>query len=370
VVLIALMVLLSVSPISQGTRAPDAYTRALDLEAKGNHPAALALLWEAAAADPRDAEIQNALGEALERIGALDAAVAAYRTALTVRPEFQKASNNLILTLVKVGKGSEAVERAKATAAAAPMDPERQFTLALAQSEQDVPAAIDGFRRTLALSPRHVLARYNLALTLSRVDRSAEAIDELHRALETESRPELHYALGVIHWHQGELDRAAAALRQAIAGNDRYAEAYYTLGAVLKGKRDWTGASAALSRAIAIRPDFLPAQQTLAQVLQSAGDEARAREAFARAEALRREAALEQEASVLTAAGTQQFDRGELGSALETFRKAAGVLNSYAPAFYQMGRTLNALGQLGAAREAFARAQQLNPSLVAPKNVP
>ena len=369
-VLIALTVLLSVSPTAQSTRAQDVYKNALDLEAQGNHSAALARLWEAAAADPRDAEIQNALGEALERLGALDAALDAYRAALAVRPDFQKASNNLILTLVRVGKGPEAIARARTTAAAAPMDPERQFTLALAQSEQDVPAAIDSFRRTLALSPRHVLARYNLALTLSRVDRTAEAIEELHRAIEIESRPELHYALGVIYWHQGDLDRAADALRQAVAGNERYAEAYYSLGAVLKGKRDWKGASGALSRAIAIRPDFLPAQQTLAQVWQGAGDEARAREAFARAEAIRHTAAREQEASVLTAAGTQQLERGELAAALETFRKAAAVLNSYAPAFYQMGRTLNALGQPGAAREAFARAQSLNPSLVPPRNFP
>ncbi len=361
--------ILAADPLQEGA-ARSAYQRAIELEGQANHAAALALLWEAAGLAPRDPEIQNALGGALERIGALDGAIAAYRAALAARPGFQRASNNLILALAKAGKGSEAVERARTLAAAAPGDPERQFTLALAQSEQDVSGAIESFRRTLALAPRHVLARYNLALTLSRVDRPGEAIDELKRALAIESRPELHYALGVIYWHQGALDDAAAQLREAVARNDRYAEAHYTLGAVLKAARDWKGASAALGRAIALRPEFAPAHYALAQVLQLAGEEARARAEFDRAEQLRQAAAREQEASVLTAAGVQQLERGELTGALDRFRRATAVLNTYAPAYYQLGRTLNALGQGTAAREAFARAQQLNPSLVAPRNLP
>src|SRR4051794_8362089 len=93
-------------------RAKDAYNRAVDLEAKGNNAAALSLFWEAAGLSPHDADIQNRLGEALERIGALDAAVDAFRAATAERPAFKKASNNLILALVKSGKGPEAVERA------------------------------------------------------------------------------------------------------------------------------------------------------------------------------------------------------------------------------------------------------------------
>jgi tetratricopeptide (TPR) repeat protein len=355
---------------TQDSRAKSVYERALDLQRRANHSAALSLLWDAAALAPRDPDIQNALGEALERIGALDGALTAYRAALAARPEFTRASNNLILALAKAGRGSEAVERARALAAAAPADAERHFTLALAQSEQDVASAIESFRRTLTLAPGHVLARYNLALTLSRVDRPTEAIAELHRALEIEARPELFYALGVIYWHQGELDSAAGALRDAVSRNDRYAEAYYTLGAVLKAKRDLKGAAAALGHAIAVRPDFREAHDTLAQVLQLSGDEARAREEFERAGKLREQAALEQEASVLTAAGAQQLERGDPAAALETFRKATAVLNTYAPAYYQMGRALDVLGQRTAAREAFARAQALNPSLRSPQNIP
>jgi len=41
----------------------------------GGQDTDLSRLWEAAARAPRDADVQNRLGEALERIGALDAAL-------------------------------------------------------------------------------------------------------------------------------------------------------------------------------------------------------------------------------------------------------------------------------------------------------
>src|SRR6187549_3289305 len=96
---VAIVVGLLLSPSVGGvqdptTRARETYAHAVELEAKGNNAAALSLLWEAAGLAPHDADIQNRLGEALERIGALDAAVDAFRTATTERPSFKKASNN------------------------------------------------------------------------------------------------------------------------------------------------------------------------------------------------------------------------------------------------------------------------------------
>jgi tetratricopeptide (TPR) repeat protein len=332
----------------------------------GGQETDLARLWEAAARNPRDAEVQNRLGEALERIGALDAAVDAYRLALAERPDFRKASNNLILALVKAGKGEEAVQRARALVAAAPEDPDRHFTLGVAQSEQNVSDAIASFRRVLDLAPRHTLARYNLALVLKRADRLPEAIGELERALSIEPRPEVHYTLGVSYWHQGDADRAARALRAAVALQPDYADAHYTLGAVLKSTRDWKGAAASLRRAIALRPDLPSAHYTLGQVLQSSGDGRGAREHLAEAERLRLRAQAEQEAAVWTSVGIRQLGAGDPPAAIESFRRAITVFEAYAPAHYQLGLALRQVNRLEEARAAFTRARQLNPSLVPP----
>lgn len=349
-------------------RAKDAYARAIELETNGDHSGALALLWEAAGLAPHDADVQNRLGEALERMGALEAAVDAYRRALSERPAFRKAANNLILTLVKAGKGREALERARALVAAAPDDPNGHFTLGLAQSEQDVAEAIKSFRRALELAPRHSLARYNLALVLKRADRAEEAVEELIRAIEIEPRAEAHYTLGVIYWQRGDLNRATSALRAAVVLEPRYADAHYTLGAVLSARRDWTGAADSLRRALALRPNLAGAHDTLARVLQSAGDEAAARMHFAEAERLRQRAQLEQEAGVWTTTGIEKLAAGDLVGAIDHFRRATSILEPYAPAHYQMGLAFQRLGQHDASRAAFARARQLNPSLVPPRD--
>jgi tetratricopeptide (TPR) repeat protein len=174
--------------------------------------------------------------------------------------------------------------------------------------------------------------------------------------------------MGVIYWHQGHLDRAASALRAAVAAEPRYADAHYTLGAVLKAKRDWDAAAASLRRAIALQPDLSAAHYTLAQLLQLRGDESGARTHLAEAERLRHQTQLEQEAGVWTAVGTQKLDSGDLLGALDCFRRATAIFEAYAPAHYQMGRTFERLGQHDTARAAFARARQLNPSLIPPRH--
>ena len=347
-------------------RAKQTYARAIELESKGNQPAALALLWEAAGLAPADPEIQNALGEALERIGALDASIAAYRAALQPDAQFPRASNNLILALVKAGKGEEAVQRARDRVAQAPNDPDRYFTLGLAQSEQNIEEAMKSFRRALEIDPRHALARYNLALALDRSDRAAEAIEEMKKTLALDPRAETHYRLGVMYSRQGEFDAAIRELKAAIDRDPRSADAHAARGAVFRARSDWENAERELRQAIAIHADSAT-YYTLAQILQQRGDTIGATAAIAEAERLRHRREQDQQASVLTSVGTAKFDDGDLAGALELFRRAVAASGQYAPAYYQMGRTLQRLGREQEAKDAFSRAAALNPSLAAPK---
>jgi tetratricopeptide (TPR) repeat protein len=369
--LISLLLVLTtgVAQVEQRARAAELYERAIQLEGKGEPGTALALLWEAAGLDPANSDIQNRLGEGLERVGAIDAAIEAYRAAVKARPAFRKAVNNLILALVSAGLGQEAIALARAQVDAAPADPDRHFTLGLAQSEPDIQGAIASFRRVLALAPRHTLARYNLALALKRADRLQEAIDELTQVLAVEPRPEAHYQLGVVHLHRGDLDRAASSLRAAIAARPDYADAHHTLGAVLQARRDWTGAAIALRRAIALRPDLAGAHDTLARVLRSSGDEPGARTHAVEAERLRERARREQEARSWTAVGTSRLAAGDAVGAVDAFRRATATLDSYAPAHYQLGLAFHRLGERDAARSAFDRARALNPHLVPPASI-
>jgi tetratricopeptide (TPR) repeat protein len=150
--------------------------------------------------------------------------------------------------------------------------------------------------------------------------------------------------------------------------NPRYADAHYTLGAVLAARHDWPRAAESLRKALAVRPDLWSARATLGRVLQSAGDERAAREEFAEAERLRLRAQREQEAAVFTSLGIQKLGSGHAAAALDLFRRATSVLDTYAPAHYQAGIALERLGQHDAAVSAFARAAQLNPGLAPPRD--
>jgi tetratricopeptide (TPR) repeat protein len=355
--------LLALLIVAAQPSARDLYSRAIELEQQGNHPAALALLWEAAGLAPRDADVQQRLGEALERIGALDAAVDAYRRAIAVRPDFTRADNSLTLALAKVGRGAEAVERARARVAEAPGDPERHFTLGLAQSEQDVDEAIRTFRHVITMRPDHALAHYNLALVLKRVDRTKDAIVELQRALAIQPRAEAYFALGTLYFHQGEFDRAIAALKSAVAAEPRLVDAHIALASVFKAKQQFPDAIDALRRAIALDPESWSAHAALATVLRQAGAADAAVQEAAEAERRRLAGELEREAAAMTAVGIARLDGNDAAGAAEQFRRAIGKVESYAPAHYQLGRALERLGQMPAAQAAFARARALNPSL-------
>src|SRR5437899_2465566 len=118
---VAVAILASAQPLMAGQALPRTlYDRALVLERRDDAAGALALLWEAAGLAPRDGDIQNELGGALERIGALDAAADAYRAAADAPSAPASAARNLVLVLVKAGRSPEAIARAKAGVDRAP----------------------------------------------------------------------------------------------------------------------------------------------------------------------------------------------------------------------------------------------------------
>ncbi len=354
----------------QEARAREAYDRAVALESEGNHAAALSLLWAAAGAAPRDPDIQNRLGEALDRIGALDAAVDAYRHAVASRPDFGRAMNNLVVALAKSGRGADAVRLAGDWAAGRPGDPERLFTVALAQSEQDVGAAMATLRQVIARRPGHALALYNLALVLKRVDHVDDALDAARRAAAIDARPETQLLLGSLHAQRGDFARAEAAIDAAMTADPRLAEGWLQLSTIRRSRGDLPRAIDAARRAIALRLDSWRAQAMLATLLRQSGDDAGARRASEEAERGRTTEQAERAAVVMTTVGIARLDAGDAEGARERFAAAVAAADGYAPAHYHLGRALLRLRRIDAARQAFSRARQLNPSLVPPADLP
>jgi superkiller protein 3 len=172
--------------------------------------------------------------------------------------------------------------------------------------------------------------------------------------------------MGVIYWHQGDLDRALQSLRSAVNMQPSYADAHYALGSVLKTKGNLSEAVTSFRRAVAIQPERPTAHYALSQSLQLTGDVAGARRELAESERLRRQGEVEHEALVATTVGIEKMTAGDLAAALDQFSRAIAVFPDYAPAHYQMGLALRQLGRSDESRKSFDRARKLNPNLVPP----
>ena len=127
--------------------------------------------------------------------GKLDEAVACYRRALELKPDYAEAHNNLGNALKDQGKLDEAVAC---------------------------------YRRALELKPDYAEAHNNLGIALNDQGKLDEAVACYRRALELKpDYAEAHSNLGVALNDQGKLDEAVACYRRALELRPDFADAHW-----------------------------------------------------------------------------------------------------------------------------------------------
>jgi hypothetical protein len=103
--------------------------------------------------DPKSAEAHNALGDALVRMGKLDAAIALYRQALALSPDMAEALTKLSRALSKQGRLEEAEAACRRALAIAPDYPDAHFRLAkILLKHNRITEAFESFTRCAELS--------------------------------------------------------------------------------------------------------------------------------------------------------------------------------------------------------------------------
>ena len=117
--------------------------------------------------------------------GQLDEAIAAFRQAIALKPDYPRAYNNLGAALKEVGQ---------------------------------LDAAIAAYQNAIAHDPTLPEAHYNLGNVLHAHERLDEAVDAYRRAIALRPNfPDAHNSLGDALEGQGQIDSAIAAYKQAIA---------------------------------------------------------------------------------------------------------------------------------------------------------
>jgi protein O-GlcNAc transferase len=232
------------------------------LYAAGNMQEAVAAYRRAIDIQPNFPDSYNNLANALIRLADFPGAIAAYQNAIRLRPEFSQAHHNLGALLQRMERWPEAAEayrNAVRIDPKLPADVHNQLGIVLFRARQ-FRAAVDAFRQAIAINPNFAEALNNLANVYQELQNPVEAIACYRRAavLRPDS-PEIFNNLGNVLKETGQLDYALAAQHRAVVLRPDYADAYNNLANTLKDTRRLDQALACYDSALAINPSHVVA---------------------------------------------------------------------------------------------------------------
>jgi tetratricopeptide (TPR) repeat protein len=236
---------------------------------------AIADYREAIRLKPDFAKAHTNLGNALAEVpGRLDDAIAEQDEALRLEPNYAEAHNNLGLALSKMpGRLSDAVTQYVEALRIDPGDAEAHNNLgnALSQMPGRLDDAVAQYEEVLRLEPDDASAHDNLAGALSRIPgRLNDAAAQCEEALRL--RPdfaEAHNNLGgILSQIPGRLDDAVSQYNWALRLKPDFMEAHYNLAlAYSKSPGHLSDAASQFEAALRLRPGFAEARYNLGNVL-------------------------------------------------------------------------------------------------------
>ncbi len=207
--------------------------------------------------------------------GQADGAIAAFREAVALRPDFVAAHANLGLLLVATGRHAQAEPHLRNALATLTTDANLRNALGVAQESMSrLLDAEQSYRAVLATQAGHPEAHANLGNCLRRQGRHDEARAHCLRAIEL--KPDFavaHFNLGVLFQDVDQLDDAIAQYRQALACHPGHVAALNNLGGCLRSQGAIDDARDAFERALALQPANIEAHCNLSQLkTYAAGD--------------------------------------------------------------------------------------------------
>ncbi len=295
----------------------------------GRPDAAVALLERAVAAGggAGNPAYHLNLGAALQAVGRAEDAVAAFRRARELAPDFAQAHFSLGAALHALGRLDEAVGSYQRALELRPDHAQAQVNLGGAlEAQGHLEAAAAAYRAALELEPGLARAHYNLGGVLEDLGRHGEAAAAYRRAIELGlDIAEAHFNLAGVLRVLGNMPESEASYRRTLELQPAMAQAWSNLGFVLQELGRFEEAVAALERAVETDPKFAGAQCNLGNALREA----------------------------------ERFEES-----VAAYRRAIALVPDYADAYTNMGGALRAQGDLAGAIAAHRRAIQLKPELV------
>jgi tetratricopeptide (TPR) repeat protein len=260
--------------------------------------------------------------------GDIQGALAHFRKAVELNPEFASAHNNSSVALFRMGKLEEAAEHCRLA-----LTYKTDFAPAMCNygnvliAQGKIDEAIAKYKEAVDLKPDYAEAQYCLGNVLVQHGRLAEGIEHLRRAVEINPRNAVaHFNLGVALVQMGNLNEAAQYYENAIKLDPGRAEAHINLGILFYQVGQYPNAVNEWREAIRLQPETVPVLTLLAHLLATYPDAAlrNGLEAVALAErAAQRTGGYEPEALRILAEA--YAEAGRFPSALSTAQRALEI---------------------------------------------
>ncbi|WP_175753078.1 tetratricopeptide repeat protein [Burkholderia ambifaria] len=235
------------------------------------YDAGLALMERSLAARP-DASYFNNLGNMLRECGRLDDAIAHYRRAVALRPDYPEAHNNLGNALRDARDPAEAMQSCSRAIELRPGYAEAYNNLGnVLQDLGELDAAAASYGKAIAFHPAYAEAHSNLGNVLRAQDRHADAIVHYRRAIELNPALRVaHRGLAIALRATDDFDGALEHARAGLEPDD--AEGHCALGRSLRSMNDFDGAARLFERACEIDPGYAPAWCRLGELRCQQGE--------------------------------------------------------------------------------------------------
>ncbi len=327
---------------------------------RGEDDVAAARIGEAIALNPATAAYHSNLGEALRRLGRVEAAIESCRRALELQPGFADAHINLGAALEAQGRLDMALASFRRAAVLRPGHRDVHDTLARLLLRLGRPAeAAVACRAVRDLRPDDPLAHTNLAAVLLQLGETAAAEASCRAALALDAGcAAAHSSLGECLRRAGQLEAAAASCRQALAIDPGMPEALDNLGLVLREMGDPAAALDCHRQALARQPSVAETHNHLGCALRELGRAEEAAACFSCALDLRPDF-IDARANL----GIALLDLRRMAAAEACHRAALAADPSRAEVHCNLGNLLREQTLLDQAVSCYRRAIALRPDL-------
>ncbi|MHC4335194.1 MAG: tetratricopeptide repeat protein, partial [Planctomycetota bacterium] len=232
-----------------------------------------------------EVELHYVLGGSLKDHGKIDEAMASYREAIHLKPDYLEAYKNLGSLLAEQRKFAEAVKHYSTAMAIFPDEAALHEGLGLVLFEQGkINQAVEQYNRAIEIDAQRASAYDNLGRAFFSLNRPNEAQEHFNKSIELNpSQAVTHSNMGSLLASQGKIPEAIEHFEESLRLSPNRAWTLSNLGSAYSCLAEFSKAEEKFEAALRIAPDDAYTYFNLGVCLQQQGRTTEAMEKFGRA---------------------------------------------------------------------------------------